>query len=384
MKILYDSLGFLEPQGGVSRYFTELIRHLPPGVRWEIAADETYNAFLREPPFSVPEARHSIRAFWSGFHFRGKSIVYRTLARLGVYPSMELANERRFAAALKKGDFDVLHLTGPHGCGTAWREYAGSAKVVMTVHDLIPDMWWKDFRGDRVRRQRRYDVEHVDVIIAVSENTKRDLMRLYGVAEEKITVIHHGYGGRTLPEGVAGTGNYVLFVGKRGGYKNFSWFVRELAPLMREQPELRLVCTGGGFDAGERKLLDDLGMLDRAEARFVDDGELRQLYAQAACFVYPSRYEGFGIPILEAFAARCPVVLSEASCFPEVGGDAALYFRLDDGEGLRRAVRAATGGRRDKLVAKGLERVKGFTWNACAEKTMTVYAEAMTAPEEDA
>ena len=148
MKILYDSLGFLEPHGGVSRYFTELIRHLPSGVEWEIAADETYNAFLKESPFDLPEARHSIRKFWPGFHFKGKSFVYRTLARLGVYSSMELANERRFAAALKKDDFDVLHLTGPHGCGTVWRQYAGSAKVVMTVHDLIPDMWWKGVRGE--------------------------------------------------------------------------------------------------------------------------------------------------------------------------------------------------------------------------------------------
>lgn len=375
MKVLYDDIGFREPHGGVSRYFTELMKHLRKCATWEIAASETYNEYLEAPPFSIPASRHSFRTFLPGVNFKGKSVVYGMLARLGLRKSMELQNERMFLAALLKGDFDVLHLTGPHGGGTAWRKYRGKAKVVVTIHDLIPDMTWGGARGARVRSQRKYDLAHCDAIIAVSKNTKRDLVRMYGVDEEKVTVVYHGFesAAQYAAADAKACVKYVLYVGKRCGYKNSDFFLREMAPLLREDKELRIVMTGRGLTPDETRLCRECGIDGKVEARFFPDEEMPSLYANARCFVYPSRYEGFGIPILESFAAGCPAVLANASCFPEVGGDAALYFDADDGEGMRRAVREAMGQGRDELVRKGRQRVKEFTWDKCAERTLAVY-----------
>ena len=379
MKVLYDSCAFLEPVGGVSRYFTELIKHFPENVEWDVAAVETNNKYLMSSPFNVPAALYSFRHFLPGVKFKGKSVVYAVLSRLGSFKSMELLNKRRFEEALEKDDFDVLHLTGSHECGTAWRKYKGKAKKVITVHDLIPDKLWRGYIGARIRRERKYNLSRCDAIIAVSEHTKKDLLECYGVDEKKVTVVHHGFDanlktGLTVGHDSGIEGRYVLYVGKRGGYKNSNFFLKNMSPLLLELPDLKIIMTGKPLDDSERKLCEACGIADRVEARLFEDNELRSLYANAACFVYPSRYEGFGIPVLEAFAAGCPTVLARATCFPEVGSDAALYFDPDDGEEMRMAIREAIGERRDELIKRGLERVKMFTWEKCAAETLAVYA----------
>ena len=379
MKVLYDSRAFLEPVGGVSRYFVELIKHLPLGVQWDIAAAATNNRYLQAAPFNVPEAEYSFRHFLPGVCFRGKSIVYSALSRLGMFRSMELLNARCFSEALKRDDFDVLHLTGPHGCGNEWIKYGGKAKIVITIHDLIPDKMWSGPVGARVRRQRKRDLSMSDAIIAVSEYTKQDLMELYGVEEKKITVVHHGCDIKesVCEEGAHDSvmdGRFVLYVGKRGGYKNSDFFLRNMAPLLRDDPDLKIVMTDKPLDETEMQLCKKCGIYDSVEARMFDDSELRSLYAHAECFVYPSKYEGFGIPVLEAFAAGCPAVLARSTCFPEVGGDAALYFNPDDGEEMRSAIREAMGVKRTELKRRGRERVKLFSWEKCAHETVAVYS----------
>ena len=379
MKVLYDSSAFLEPVGGVSRYFSELIKHLPEDIEWEIPAKATNNAYLQAAPFNVPTADYSFRHFFPDVSFRGKSIVYSILSRIGLFKSMELVNARCFAEALKKDNFDVLHLTGPHGCGTAWRKYRGKAKIVVTIHDLIPDKMWGGSVGARVRRQRKYDLARCDEIIAVSEYTKRDLMKLYGIDESKITVVHHGFDVSTDARERTESRNviarkFILYVGKRGGYKNSEFFLNNVTSLLKADPKLKIVMTGKPLDVSEIKLCEECGIADRIEARMFDECELRWLYANAECFVYPSKYEGFGIPVLEALAAGCPTVLARATCFPEVGGDAALYFDPDDGEEMRTAIKEGMGARRSELISKGLERVKLFTWDKCASETVAVYA----------
>ena len=379
MKVLYDSRAFLEPVGGVSRYFTELVKHFPKSVEWDVAAVETNNKYLMSSPFNVPAASYSFRHFLPSINFRGKSIVYAALSRLGLFESMELLNRRRFEEALEKDDFDVLHLTGPHECGTAWRKYSGKAKIVITVHDLIPDKLWRGYVGARIVRDRKYNLSRCDAIIAVSEHTKKDLLECYGVDEKKVSVVHHGFeasfGAGLAVDHVSGIGGrFVLYVGKRGGYKNSDFFLKNMSPLLLEFPDLKIVMTDKPLDDSERKLCEAHGISGRVEARMFEDNELRWLYANAVCFVYPSRYEGFGIPVLEAFAAGCPTVLARATCFPEVGGDAALYFDPDDGEEMRMAIREAIGARREGLIKRGYERVKMFTWERCAAETLAVYA----------
>ncbi|MCR5414817.1 MAG: glycosyltransferase family 4 protein [Kiritimatiellae bacterium] len=385
IKILYDDLGFREPHGGVSKYFTELVKNLPDDCVGRFSAKFSRNAYLQAYPFSLPPGRQNaedfIQNYLHGHSFRGVSHLYSLLAHIlpNIFPSLELANRRAHAAAVKKSDFDILHITDPHPHSNWWRGAVGKKKIVATVHDLIPELFHSDRRVSRMRRRILEDADH---IIAVSNNTKNDLVRLYGAKPEKISVVYHGYTG-LQGEKVAYkdlavkplTDRYLLFVGKRGGYKNFRFFIETVAPLLAQDKSLSVFCTGTPFSDEEKASINRLGIAEQVSQGFVDDSELPSLYANAVVFVYPSRYEGFGIPILDAFASGCPVVCSKASCFPEVAGDACLYFPLGDAQGLRSCILdlLSDAAQRERLKACALERVKLFSWQRCARETAEIY-----------
>lgn len=378
MRILYDSAAFLEPFGGVSRYFTEVVKRLPSDVCGEIAAVGTDNEYLQAAPFNVPPPQCSLRSFWPWFRFRGKLYVYRFVSWLlpRLYPSVERENERLFLKKLK--DCDLVHLTAPHRYEGLWKKCVGKKPIVITVHDLIPDMFWRDPRYKLVRARV---LEAVDHVIAVSQHTKNDLMRLYGIAEDKISVVYHGY---TEPQGQDMTPvfpgmRYILFVGRRGEYKNFNFFFQAIAPLLKGDRTLNLVCTGPGFSLAEREMFASAGVVGQVHHKFIPDRSMLSVFKHAQCFVYPSKYEGFGMPILDAFAAGCPVVLSNCSCFPEVAGDAALYFEDGNADGLRSAVEHVLkdGNKRDLFIERGKRRLSIFSWGRCANETAAVYEKAM-------
>lgn len=210
------------------------------------------------------------------------------------------------------------------------------------------------------------------MIIAVSEYTKNEIISFYGIDEAKIKVIYHG--ASMMPMAQKEDKGYLLYVGERGGYKNWERFVRSVAPMINEE-ELKLICTGKEFTKKEKKLLFELGIENRVSARFVLDNEMRDVFAHASAFIYPSKCEGFGLPILEAWANGCPVVLAKASCFTEIARDAALYFNLDDEDGLRRSIRLAIGEKRATIIQKGYEELSRFSlaWAKCAQNTMNIY-----------
>ena len=391
IRVLYDELGFREPHGGVSRYFTELVKHLPADVEGRFSAVCSNNAYLQAPPFNLPRMQQDVNDFIRGTlrgrSFPGVSHVYRILA--GVFPrrfpSGELQNRRAFAAEVAKGEFDVLHITDPHPHSNWWKPVLGKKPIVATVHDLIPELFGNDIRVRMLRARLMKDATH---IIAVSQNTKSDLLRLYHVPEEKVSVIYHGYlpsqGSIRPPDILTSrpvTSRYLLFVGKRGGYKNFDFFIRAVAPLLQQDKALSVFCTGSAFSANEKALFASLGIEGQVAQGFVPDDEMPSVFAHALAFIYPSRYEGFGIPILDAFAAGCPVLLAKASCFPEVAGDAALYFSPDDPASLRDQLNHLLhdASLRDCLVARSRSRLEGFSWSRCAEETANVYRKSMRA-----
>ncbi len=379
IKILYDDGGFFLPYGGVSRYFAETLKRLPEDIVWRLGMTNTKNIYMQKPPYNVPPPKQDVHGFikdtLKGHSFRGVSYVYRLLARLipHKFPSGELANDRALKQAFKTLDFDIFHLTGPHPVRDFWHPIVGKRPMVVTVYDLIPEIINGDERVARCRKKLLKDAAH---IISISEKTKIDIMRLYGTPDEKISVIHLGY----LKQNVEASINppipspYALFVGRRGGYKNFTFFVKAIAPILKST-DLILFCTGGRFDESELALFNELGIVDKVHQRFIEDEQMPFLFRNALFFVYPSIYEGFGMPILDAFSAGCPVILANCSCFPEVGGDAALYFDEGDAETLRKHVEALMKDEslRKNLVAKGLERAKLFTWEKCAERTAAVY-----------
>lgn len=281
------------------------------------------------------------------------------------------------------GDYDVLFHVGPH-------VYEGlplknGRRSVIVVHDLIPEVLWKDAH---IREERERAIASADEVIAVSEWTKTDLLREYGVDSKKIHVIYHG-----VPEiqrelgGDAfacpyNSGSYLLYVGKRNAYKRFRWFLRAVAPLMWFHPGLRILCTGEPFCRREWAWIVALGLLGRVKSRRFAANEMYSVYSNAAALIYPSVYEGFGLPVLEAMASGCPVVCSRSTCLPEVAGEAAVYFEADNAGDFRHIVRSLIAKnkecekRRAELIGKGVERAKLFSWKKCAHETAAVLAMA--------
>jgi len=379
IRVLYDDGGFVMPYGGVARYFTEMIKRLPSEVSWKFAMAGTSNLYLQQPPYFIPPHKQDIMGFINGTlrgrSFRGVSYLHRVLARLFPrrFPSGELANERMLQAEFRKGEFDIFHLTAPHPVHDYWHSIVGKRPMVVTVYDLIPEIISGSRRVTYYRRKLLDDATH---IISISEKTKQDMMRLYNVPEEKVSVIHLGFlrQENVVPLDPPIRSPYILFVGRREGYKNFSFFVKAIAPILKST-DLTLFCTGGKFDVSELALFNELGIAEKIQQRFIKDEQMRALFHNALVFVFPSLYEGFGIPILDAFSAGCPVILSNCSCFPEVGGDAALYFNDGDAETLRNHILSMMKNEslRKSLIEKGLARAGLFTWEKCAKRTAEVY-----------
>lgn len=388
IRILYDEWGFQETHGGVSRLFSEVMKNLPEGFEWKLTMCCTVNEYLKRPPFNLPSAKLTLKDFvrtvLRGHYFPSANRLYRFLAKMfpGTFPAHEVINRKVRYEAFKKGDFDIYHVVAHD-----WEPVVGRKPLVATVCDLIPELISKDEGALRYGRRLARAVTHY---IAISECTKKDLMRVYHVPEEKISVVYLGYNMKNAQGNIGNLPNdilnapYVLYVGKRAGYKNFDWMIRALSPLMKNDGgigRLKVFCTGVPFNEEEKALFRTLGIADRVLQRFVTDDEMQFLFEHAVCFIYPSLYEGFGIPILDAFASKCPAVVANASCFPEVAGNAALFFDpRGNGEDLRsHVVKLAdwSGVCRATLIQRGLVRVKMFSWEKCARETAQVYTDIL-------
>jgi glycosyltransferase involved in cell wall biosynthesis len=239
-------------------------------------------------------------------------------------------------------------------------------------------------RLDLLTLKRRY-VENADHVICVSEATKRDLLEVYGPIKAPISVVHHGVdprftvGEARLPDW---PDRYLLMVGNRSQYKDADVLFRAFARLSSDHGDLDLVCLGGGaFTEMELVRLQRLGIADRCHQFGLPDELMPAAYSNATVFVFPSRFEGFGLPALEAMACGVPTVLAEATSLPEVGADAALYFPVGDDLGLSRVLAdvLASEAVRFELRERGLRRVKDFTWSRSAEATANVYRDVASA-----
>jgi glycosyltransferase involved in cell wall biosynthesis len=216
-------------------------------------------------------------------------------------------------------------------------------------------------------------------IIAISASTKRDLVRLYGVNEARISVVHLGATDFTpLRKSLRWVppDRYVLFVGGRRGYKNFDVLVEALPPVFVRDRSLHLVCAGGGsFTREELNAFASSGLAGRIHQVNVDDETLGVVYARAVALIYPSRYEGFGMPVLEAFNCGCPVIAARVSSIPEIGGDAALYIDPQDPSSICASLDRLLDDpdQRVDLASRGRARVQEFTWERTARATAKVY-----------
>ena len=198
-----------------------------------------------------------------------------------------------------------------------------------------------------------------------------------GIDSEKIIVVHHAnFLDVNFMQAVPVPLRYILHVGGRKRWKNFDFLIRALAPVLNQGEGLSVICAGGGmFDESERMLFKELFIHTRVVQMDVSDSELVFLYRHAEFFVSASLYEGFGIPIVEAFANGCPVMISDVSCFPEIAGDAALYFDPKNRESITVAIQRILSepGLRETLILKGTERLRNFSKEKMIRETLRVY-----------
>ena len=367
IRIFYDGTIFDgQKYGGISRYFVELTREMNSidGCAAYVVAPFYDNAHLSE----LSARREHI----------GKILGIR-------------AKERRFTGkvrcigntVLTQLAVSVLHPTIFHKTyhSDDWPKLPRNTRRVTTIHDLIYEILGDELPETEILKARRQrDLETSDLVICVSENTKKDLLKYYKLDEQKVTVVYHGSNGLAQSKGQARARfdrPYLLYVGKRGSYKNFITLALAWNNNRALRDNYALVCFGGGpFDETEYRTYRELGV-DLNEVRQVSGGDdtLASLYENAEVFVYPSKLEGFGFPPLEAMSLACPVICASSSCIPEVVGDAGLYFDPDSEEDLATALLnlLENDAMKSELIEKGKQRLAEFTWKKCALDTLSAY-----------
>lgn len=256
-------------------------------------------------------------------------------------------------------------------------------KQIITVHDLIPLLF-----PQHHKKQYHYFkyilpsiLKKSIKILTVSQHTKNLITDLYKIPEEKISVIYNGIDEHFLNcESHLIRQNYILYVGRISPTKNIEGLIKAFEILMnRYKIGLKLKLVGGGFHELKfninNKIKGEIELLDN-----VCDEELRRLYTEAVLFVFPSFYEGFGLPPLEAMASGCPVVCSNAASLPEVCGNAAYYVNPYNVESISEGIyKVLTDERlRQNLIQKGLERVKFFSWEKSAREHIKFFEEVLT------
>ncbi len=357
-KILYDNQMFtFQRFGGVTRYFADLMYNLPAGE------------FTFDIPMRYCENHYLTETYGQKYDKISFPDNYRIRRRI-----YQLANKHISWKAIKFNDYDIFHPTyfNPYFLKSIKRR---QKPFVLTIHDMTFERYPQDVLiYDRTIPHKKRLIAEADHIIAVSENTKRDIVELLGTDPSRISVVHHGYRDivRAAPQILD---RYVLYVGERKGYKNFFPWLSAIRPIFNLDPNLKVVCTGSMFTTSELKLFKKWNIADRLVHISANDAQMASLYKYALCFVFPSHYEGFGIPILEAFANGCPVCLSNASCFPEVAGDAALFFNPGDAQSMQDTLKEllVSNTLRDELRRKGLQRSKEFSLEKMVERTCDVY-----------
>ncbi len=350
MQINYDNIIYsLQKAGGISIYWTELIKRIVKKDNVSFYESQNSNIFRKEIVIVTKEE--------SGINFN----ILRYLPFIKKLPSKSIFHSSYYRVALQK---DVVNIT--------------------TVHDFT----YEYFRSGLAKYihvwQKGFAIKKSDGIICVSENTKKDLIKFYPMIDEsKIKVIYNGVGDEFInlenPKEYLTDEferlkdkKYILYIGDRSSYKNFDIAVEVLKKLN----DYSLVVVGGK-DFSTTELENMVDIKDRVyHFRGIGGDKLNTLYNNAFCLLYPSSYEGFGIPISEAMKAGCPVVSTNISSIPEVAGDSGLLVDEIKVDSFKNEIKKLENNEfRSELINKGLEQSKKFSWDKCFDDTYSFYQE---------
>lgn len=344
--IFYDpQIWCLQQNGGISRYFYEIITRIA----------SVYNIDFFKG-YNCSEYQFDYECMWEKYDQR------KYVQAIG----LNAAFMNKYCENKK---YKIIHPTYYYQCGNVKYD-----SCILTVYDLIQEIFYKN---DPIISHKRDSIMRADGVIAISENTKKDLINYYNVPEEKIKVIY-------LANSLNGNPgikpymkeDYILFVGKRDGYKNGELLIKAYA-YADYNKYYKLVFFGGGdATTKERAMISKLGLEGRVIFLSGDDAILANLYKHSKCFVYPTEYEGFGLPILEAMHYGTPVITTETSSLVEVGADAVCYYEKNDVESLRYVIEKMLTDNEERLdyIKRGFKREMIFSWEKTARETAEFYS----------
>lgn len=356
MRVRFDEQIFVIQQfGGISRMFASLAKEFVDNQELDVQLEPLNLPIVNRYILDDPDLTRALAA---------------REAR-----SWQVALARYLAHRPPRAGAQVEHSTFylPHG-----RPRGNVKRSVVTVHDLIPELLPDTRRRlDFLTVKKRY-ITQADHVVCVSEATRQDLIRVYPSVAERVSVIHHGVDTRFTPAArrtVNPERPYLLFVGNRDQYKDGALALRAFGVLAERTKELDLVCVGGGPLTRQELSVVPPRLHSRIRQRFVPDAQMPSMYAGAQALIFPSRFEGFGMPLLEAMACGTSVVAARASSLPEVGGDACVYFSPGNLDELVFAVESVLGDSalQVDLADKGIARAAGFTWEGAAREYASIY-----------
>ena len=306
---------------------------------------------------------------------------------LKFYPSLRFKGSYRFHLHDRIATL-AARLENPR---VFYSPYFGTARTtaaeIFTIYDMIPEKIWLPKNNSPVNRkfvlERQACFGRAAAVLAISESTARDFRAIYPNLSHKVVVTPLGVDAfffeRPAAPPTPPEKPYFLYVGTRTPYKNFITLLAAYGQSgLASEFDLRVISPGlEDFNAGETALIRKWRLEDKVRLfRAVGNEELRKNYAGAAAFVYPSKYEGFGLPILEALASGTLVATSNISSMPEVGGEAAFYFDPNQPESIAATLKqmaALSGEARQKRLANGLARAKTFSWERFQKQTVEVF-----------
>jgi glycosyltransferase involved in cell wall biosynthesis len=371
MRIAFDHQAFcLQKTGGISRYYCRLAEEL---LYLKDQSEVDLNIGIFAPLYRNQYLSQAPQKIVHGYAVKNYPPKLQNLFA---------ASNNTVAKHMIKGWCpDLVHET----YYSAKRLGPLSCRTVLTVFDMIAELTEPNFKQNpsEFKKTNKYmAVMRADHIICISEHTRKDLIELFEVPANKISVVYLGCDEKKdfseVPRTQSFERPYLFYVGLREGYKNFNNLLYAVARSPRLKKELDLIAFGGGaFSRAEQALFKELGF-DAKQLRHLsgDDKILNRLYSNAAALVYPSIYEGFGLPPLEAMAHFCPVVSSNSSCMPEIIGEAAEFFNPHSVDNMTTAIESVvfSDTRKNELLRLGQERIKLFNWQRCAQETFAFYS----------